>query len=69
MATDINVVEDNSAFAGRNLTQWPVYASKADCLRDLMGATGGGATALADAMQRLSNTDTSGWADKGSRLT
>jgi hypothetical protein len=68
LATDINVTEDNSAFAGRSLTRWPVYTKKADCLRDLMGALGGEDPCTADVLQRLSNTDTSTWTDKGSRV-
>lgn len=68
MATDINVTESNSAFAGRSLTRWPVYASKAACLRDLQGAISGERSAIADVLQRLSNTDTSTWTDKGSRV-
>lgn len=68
MATDILVVESNSAPTTNNLTMWPVYAKKADLLRDLYAALGGEDVAITVIMGRLSNTDTSTWTDKGSRL-
>jgi hypothetical protein len=49
-----------------NPIQWPPYAKKLDLLADLQGATG--AAAVADIIQRLSNTDTAGWSDGGSHI-
>ena len=69
MATTIRVTSDNSAFVGRSLTRWPVYATKQECLEDLLDCVGGDSTRLTDVMERLGNTDTSGWTDKGSRIT
>lgn len=69
MATvNSTTTSDTSAFAGRSLTRWPVYATKEACLIDLQAAIGGGEPKIDDIMQRLSNTDTSGWTDKGSRV-
>lgn len=49
-------------------TRWPAYATKAALLSDLESAIGGGAQQIMDIMRRLSNTDTSAWADKGSNI-
>lgn len=61
------------------LARWPVYATAADAvdgvtygakerlILDLMGCIGGHQAAVADVIQRLSNSDTSTWTDKGSR--
>lgn len=57
-----------SSPSAANLARWPVYTNKEDALIDLLGAIGGGAVTVSDVLQRLSNTDTSTWTDKGSRV-
>lgn len=69
MASDINVTESNSAPVTRNLTTYPVFAKKADLIRALQAGVGANEPALNDTIQRLSNTDTSTWTDKGSQAT
>lgn len=62
------ITSSESAPTQIDATRWPVYATKEACLADLEAAAAGGAVAIMDIMERLSNTDTSTWADKGSRL-
>lgn len=69
MATvNSTTTSDTSAFAGRSLLRWPAYATKEACLLDLQKCVQGRAIMVEEVMQRLSNTDTSGWTDKGSRV-
>jgi len=62
------VSSSSSAPVTVDTTQWPAYATKADCLSDLEGAIGAGRPALLNVLRRLSNTDTTTWTDKGSTI-
>jgi hypothetical protein len=49
--------------------KYPVYATKRALLADLEDAVGAETVKVAYIMQRLSDTDTSTWADVGSYIT
>lgn len=61
------------------LARWPVYGTVVDAvdgatytgkeslLLDLFNAIGGHQSTISDIIQRISNTDTNSWADRGSR--
>jgi hypothetical protein len=64
-----SVTDSASAPVTQNLTRWPVFAQKEDCIKALCGMPGN--PAIEDVIMRLSNTDTSDWtaASKGSVAT
>lgn len=61
------ITSSSSAPVTDQTSRWPVYATKAALLTDLFNAPEKGAAHF-EIIKRLSNTDTSTWADKGSRL-
>jgi len=66
MATDILVTEDSGSVVTNDTTRWPAYTTKADILRDLLGARTD--SAIMDIAMKLSNTDNTGLTDKASRI-
>lgn len=60
------VTSSNSAPVTSDIARFPVYATKAALLNDLELAVQGGTVKLDEVTRRMSNTDPSGWADKGS---
>lgn len=53
---------------GYNTTVYPAYTTKKAAMEGAEAALGGEEAAIAEFLQRMSNSDTSSWTDKGSYL-
>jgi hypothetical protein len=59
------ITPSNSAPATTETTRWPAFGSKSEALSALAQVTPS-SPSLADAIMRLSNSDPTSWADRGS---